>query len=205
MAGVLAAIVLAPRTVDAQEKGFVEGGGLFDIDPTQRSQTTTTPGLTVGAGLFLAPQRSLRLEVELPAWHASGYEGRNRVADHIEAYSQREDSRSPSVSVLFGYDFRPAPRLTIALLAGGTSAKRAWRSRGFTERYTLDGVLLEHRDIDNSSDGYEWLAMSGGVDAAVHVTKHLAVVPQLRLHSYLFSEHTSELFFRPRLSVRWQF
>ena len=96
-------------------------------------------------------------------------------------------------------------RLNIALLAGGTRAKRASRSRGFTERYTLDGELLEHHDYDRSDGSYDWLAVSFGADAAIAVTKHLAVVPQLRLHSYLYSEHTSLMFFRPRVSVRWQF
>ena len=153
----------------------------------------------------MTPRFSMRLEFELPDWHASDYAGRGRVANHIEAYSQREERRSPSVSLLFGYNIRPVTRLHIALLAGGTRAKRASRSRGFTERYTLDGALLEHRDYDRSYGDYDWLAVSFGADAAIAVTKHVAVVPQLRLHSYLYSEHTSVMFFRPRVSVRWQF
>jgi hypothetical protein len=201
----LTVVGLRTRTVSAQGKGFVEGGGLLDVDSTQRSQTTTTSGVTIGAGVFMTPRFSMRLEFELPAWHASDYAGRGRVASHIEAYSQREERRSPSISLLFGYNIRPVTRLNIALLAGGTKAKRASRSRGFTERYTLDGALLEHHDYDRSDGSYDWLAVSFGADAAIAVTKHLAVVPQLRLHSYLYSEHTSVMFFRPRVSVRWQF
>lgn len=193
------------RTVSAQGKGFVEGGALLDVDPTLRSQMTTTSGVAVGAGVFVTPRLSMRLELELPKWHASDYEGRGRVASHIEAYSQREERRSPSASFLVGYDIRPMTRLNMTLLAGGTRATRATRSRGFTERYTLDGVLLDHRDFDHSDDNHGWLAVSAGVDAAIAVTKHLAVVPQLRLHSYLYSEHTSLMFVRPRLSVRWRF
>ena len=153
----------------------------------------------------MAPRVSMRLEFELPDWHASDYAGRGRVANHIEAYSQREERRSPSVSLLFGYSIRPVSRFNIALLAGGTSAKRASRIRGFNERYTLDGALVEHHDYDRSYGGYDWLAVSFGAEAAIAVTNHMAVVPQLRLHSYLYSEHTSLMFFRPRVSVRWQF
>ena len=196
---------LGTSAVSAQGKPFVEGGGLFDVDPTQRSQTTTTSGLAIGAGVFLTPRVSVRLEFDLPDWHASDYAGRGRVANHIEAYSQREESRSPSVSVLFGYHIRPVSRLDIALLAGGTNAQRATRSRGFTERYTLDGALIEHHDYDRTYDSYDWPAVSFGADAAIALTKHLAVVPQLRLHSYPYSDHTSLLFFRPRVAVRWQF
>ena len=196
---------LGVRPVSAQGNVFVEGGALFDVDPTQRSQTTTTSGLTIGAGVFVTPRFSVQLEFDLPDWHASDYAGRGRVANHIEAYSQREEGRSPSVSLLFGYTVRPVTRLNIALLAGGTNAKRATRSRGFTERYTLDGALLEHHDYDRTSDSYDWPAVSFGADAAITVTRHLAVVPQLRLHSYLFSDHTSLLFFRPRVTLRWQF
>ena len=117
----------------------------------------------------------------------SEYAGRGRVASHIEAYFQREERRSPSVSLLFGYDIRPVTHLNIALLAGGMWAKRASRSRGFTERCTLDGELLDHHDYDRGDGSYDWLAVSFGADAAIAVTKHLAVVPQLRLHSYLFA------------------
>ena len=198
-------ISLGTRAVAAQGKGFVEAGALLDVDPTQRSQTTTTSGLTIGGGLFMSPRFSARLEFDLPDWHTSDSAGRSRVATHIEAYSQREEGRSPSVSLLFGYTMRPVTRFNITLLAGGTRAKRATRSRGFTEKYTLDGALLEHRDHDRTYDSYEWPAVSFGADAAIAVTKHLAVVPQLRLHSYLFSEHTSQMFFRPRVAVRWQF
>jgi hypothetical protein len=201
----LAVAGLGRRTVSAQGKGFVEGGGLLDVDPTQRSQTTTTSGVTIGAGVFMTPRFSLRLEYDLPDWHASDYAGRGRVASHIEEYSQREERRSPSVSLLLGYNIRPVRRFSIALIVGGTNAKRASRVRGFTERYTLEGALLEHYDFDRSYGGYDWLAVSFGADAAIAVTKHLAVVPQLRLHSYLYSEHTSLMFVRPRMSVRWQF
>ena len=122
LGGLLWLTVAGPgtRTVSAQGKGFVEGGGLLDVDPTQRSQTTTTSGVTIGAGVFKTPRFSMQLEFELPDWHASEYAGRGRVASHIEAYAQREKRRSPSVSMLFGYNIRPVTRLTIALLAGGT-------------------------------------------------------------------------------------
>ena len=153
----------------------------------------------------MTPRFSVRLEFEVPDWHASDHAGRGPVANHIEAYSQREERRSRSVSLLFGYNIRPMTRLDIALLAGGTRAKRATRTRGFTERYTLDGVLLEHHDYDRSYGDYEWPAVSCGADVAIAMTNHLAVVPQVRLHSYLYSEHTSLMFFRPRVSVRWRF
>jgi hypothetical protein len=205
IAGLLvAALCGAPLNASAQTV-FVEGGPLLDYDPTLRSQTTTTAGLTAGAGLFLTPRFSVRLEFEFPRWHASDYSGRGRVANHIEAYSTHEENRARSGSVLFGYHLRPATRVSVALLAGGTSATRAWRNRGFTQRLALDGSLIEHHDFENGGDNYDWLAVSFGADAAIAVTKHLAVVPQLRLHSYLYSEHTSLMFSRPRISVRWQF
>jgi hypothetical protein len=58
----------------------------------------------------MTPRFSMRLEFELPDWHASDYAGGGRVANHIEAYSQREEGRSPSVSLLFGYNMRPVSR-----------------------------------------------------------------------------------------------
>jgi hypothetical protein len=40
----------------------------------------------------------------------------------------------------------------------------------------------------------------------VALTKRLAVVPQIRVHTYGgFSEHTSEFFVRPRVTLRWQY
>jgi hypothetical protein len=111
---------------------------------------------------------------------------------------------APSVSLLFGVHARPA-RVSLGFFVGGTSASRSSRTVGFTERRELDDRLVVRHEIDRVDKSYQWLAVSGGAEADIAITRRLSLVPQLRVHSYLLSEHTSLVFVRPRLSVRWWF
>jgi hypothetical protein len=75
---------------------------LVDRDPTLRSDTMTTIGVSGGVGVFLRRQVSLRLEFDLPPWHASQHSGRARLPHRIEVHSIREENRAPSISGLIG-------------------------------------------------------------------------------------------------------
>lgn len=200
----LTCLITLPSTASAQ-KAFVDGGALIDYDPTLRSDTSTTLGGSVAAGTFLTSRTSVRLEFDLPAWHGSDFSGQARVLQRIEKYQSHEDNRAPSVSVLVGRDVRRDARVRVTVLGGATVTTRASRREGRTEYYDLDGTFIERRLYSDSSDGHQWLAFTFGTDVVVPVRPRLQLVPQVRLHSYLFSEHTAEVFVRPRVMMRWQF
>ena len=165
----------------------------------------TTIGVSGGVGVFLTRRMSVRLEFDLPPWHASQQSGRARLPHRIEVHSIREENRAPSFSGLIAGHLRSGSRVSVAILAGCTSATRSWRDSGFVDYLDLQENVSEHHEVANSGSNYRWLAVTAGADAAVSLTKQLAVVPQLRVHSYLFSDHTSLVFVRPRVLLRWQF
>jgi hypothetical protein len=198
----LVALIAASAPAAAQTV-FAEGGALADYDPTLRSDTSTTIGLSAGIGVFLSRRVSARLEFDLPQWHASEFSGRSRVRQRIEVHSLREEARAPSISALVAGHIRPASRLRFAVLGGGTVTTRNWRNAGFVEILDLEGNVIEHHDVANDGGNFRWFALAFGSDAEVSLTRRLALVPQLRIYSYLLSDHTSLVFVRPRVSLRW--
>ena len=181
---------------------FVEGGTLADYDPTLRSETSTTVGLSGGIGVFGSRHISARVELDVPQWHTSDISTRNRVLQRIEVSALREEARAPSISGLVARHIRPASGVNFAVLGGATVTTRSFRHAGSFEVLDSDGTLIEHRDITTDGGGHKWFALTVGT---VTLNRRLALVPQLRVHSYIFSDHTPLLFVRPRVSLRSQF
>lgn len=203
---VILLLTLAPSVAAQTRNGFVDGGVLADYDPTLRADTTTTAGVSGSVGAFVTRRWSLRLELDYPRWHGSHGAGEGRVADHVEAFDLREDMRAPSLSLLAGRHYAQESRVSVSWVAGLTATRRELKTSGWTEQRDLQGNVIGHTDIDRRYPGHRWWAATAGVDITIALTKRLAVVPQIRVHTYGgLSEHTSEVFVRPRLSLRWQF
>lgn len=73
----------SPTALTAQTV-FVEGGTLADYDPTLRSETSTTVGLSGGIGVFGSRHISARVELDFPQWHTSDISTRHRLLQRIE-------------------------------------------------------------------------------------------------------------------------
>lgn len=199
-------LTLATPAAAQTPYGFVEGGILADYDPTLRADTTTTAGVSGSLGVFFTPRWSLRAEFDYPQWHGTRRTGESRVVDHLEAFDLREDGRAPTWSVLAGRHYAQDSRVGFAWVAGLTAAQRHSRTRGWTERRDLQGNVITRTDIDNDSSGYTWPALTAGADVTIALTNRLALVPQIRVHTYGgLSEHTSDFFARPRIALRWRF
>jgi hypothetical protein len=203
--GLLLLTVATPAAAQTRQ-GFVEGGVLADYDPTLRADKDTTAGVTGSAGFFITPRWSLRLELDRPQWHGRHWAGESRVVDRIEASDLQEDGRSPSWSLLAGRHYAQESRVSFSWVAGLTMVRREFRKSGWTERRDLQGNVTSHTDIDRRYPANTWPAVTAGADVTIALTKQLALVPQIRVHTYGgLSEHTSDLFVRPRVAVRWQF
>ena len=200
----LSLIVLPPPVTASAQTVFIEVGTLADYDPTLRSETSTTVGLSAGIGVFLSRHVSARVELDFPQWHTSDVWTRNPVQQRIEVSALREEARAPSIAGLVARQIRPGSRVSFAVLGGGTVTTRTFRNTGSLEILDSEGNLIEHRDIASEGD-HSWFAVTFGTDATITLHKRLALVPQLLVHSYLFSDHTSRLFVRPRVSLRWHF
>lgn len=157
----LSLVVLATSpTAATAQTGFVEGGTLADYDPTLRSDTSTTVGLSGGIGVFLSRYVSARVELDFPQWHASDISARHRVLQRIEVSSAlREEARAPSIAALVAGHIRPASRVNFAVLGGGTVTTRHFRNTGSFEILDSDGNLIEHRDIATNGGDHRWFAV----------------------------------------------
>lgn len=203
---VLMLLALATPAAAQARHGFVEGGVLADYNPTLRADQATTAGVTGSAGVFITPRWSLRLEIDYPQWHGTHGTGESRVADHIEAFDIQEDGRAPSLSLLVGRSHAQKSRVSFAWVAGVTATRREFRTSGWTERRDLQGNVTRHTEIDRQYPGNTWWAATAGADMTIALTNQLALIPQIRVHTYGgLSEHTSEVFVRPRVVLRWQF
>ena len=195
-----------PSRAHAQ-RVFVDGGVLADYDPTLRSETATTAGVAGAAGLVLSRRFSVRVEFDLPRWHTSLHAERTVRPQRIEEYEVREHDRAPAVSVLVGYHVRPSSRVEVVLLGGGTRTTRQARLAGHERVLNLDGSLIEHRDAGHRFDDVAWAALTGGAEVALSLGRHLAIVPELRVHGYVsfFGVEPSLIFVRPRIMSRVRF
>jgi hypothetical protein len=198
---------IAPREAAAQSRPisvFVEGAFLEDHDPTRFGPTGTRPGGGVTLGLMVSPRYSLRFDLEIPDWYTTTDTFNNTVGDHIEVNSHRQGDRTIAYAMLVGRHYQPYRGLALTLAAGVTSTEREGRSTGFTELRSREGAILRHSDFDQHW-GDQWLALTLGLDAEFVVMPHLAIVPEVRLHTYPPSDSPASLITRPRIAVRWRF
>ena len=165
---------------------FVEGSLLVDRDPTYPSpgsQTELRPGggAAVGTRLTRHSRYSIRFDFELPDSHVSD----------VYPAGLRTERRTNAYGVLLGRHYQPNRSVELTVV-GGFSATQVRRS-----------IVIEERSIAMSQSTAWMPAVSTGVDVALGLTPHLALVPELRFHVY--PEYPSLIIARPRIAVRWRF
>jgi hypothetical protein len=88
----------------------------------------------------------------------------------------------------------------VAFLVGLSEAIHDTRNSGYSDTTLLRTVEVVHEEFTSrSSDSVG--AVTAGVDAAVNLTRHLAIVPEVRFH--LYNEYGAVT--RPKVAVRWTF
>ena len=167
---------------------FVEGSLLVDRDPTYPNpsrQTELRPGggAAVGTRLTRHSRYSIRFDFELPDSHVSD----------VYPVGLRTERRTNAYGLLLGRHFQPNRSVELTVV-GGFSATQARRS-----------IVIDQRSIA-MSQSTDWMpAVSTGVDVAIGLTPHLALVPELRFHMSPAYPSLSLIIARPRIAVRWRF
>ena len=94
-------------------------------------------------------------------------------------------------------------RLQLSFLLGLSVIDREARQSVSYDVLTLTGAKVSHQESGYQSSGAMG-GVGGGVDAAIAVTKSLAVVPRLRFHSQPAGDgHSSNG--QPGVAIRWRF
>jgi hypothetical protein len=181
--------------------GFVEGAVLADLDQVFIAPATVGGG--AGAGVSFSPRFSMRFEVAVPNWHTRTDDYRSRAGNNIHAGSVREDRRIRSYSILFSRDVKVGERLQLSFLGGfGVIDNEERQSLSF-DVLALNGTKVGHQE-SGFQTSRSLAAVTVGVDAAIAVTKQLAVVPRLRLLGQPAGDaHSSNV--QPGVAFRWRF
>lgn len=186
----VALLVVKPAVGQAQvaRTPFVEGALLVKTDLTVDSGQGSTGGGGADVGMALTDGYSLRFGAEIPRWHTS------------EDLGGAVRSRITSYSLLVAKRFRPMSRVQIEALFGvsamASSETRPHINAGWE---WLPSGHTEH-----------WLAPTAGLAVPISLTRRLAVVPQVRIHSgilglLLGSYGTADDVAWVSAGMRWQF
>lgn len=190
------------------------------------SASNRIPGAVLEGGVsFGIESASAGIEVDLSvpsAWHVQeNGPHRFRYAGETSGYLQKDRfyeststnrRRSTELGVLYRRNFHPGGAggvLTLTGVVGGAFVFRPSESVGVTREVLPDGRLVEvDRYEQRSSRNY--LAGVGGLDAAIRVSSHVAIVARLRVTAFpaLLDDSGSAprlLVAHPQIAVRWTF
>lgn len=191
-----------------------------------RYQTLHIPGHVPESGISVgleSARAGIEVDVNVPsAWHVrqSGprryrYVGQTykyQQQGHFYESTTTTRHRSTEMAILYRRNLHPrriSSLLTMTWLVGAASVLRPNESARVTKEVMADGSPVEvDRHQDRSSRDY--LAGVGGLDAAVKLSAHLAIVARLRVTAFpsmLDDSGSAPRAFmaHPQIAVRWTF
>ena len=180
---------------------FVEAAVIADHDQTDLTEPGPSLAGGIGIGARLWRRYSLRFEFDRPGQHHALFQ--DRGIEH------REASETTSYAFLLGRHFRNDRTVQVVTLLGVSALTHRYGLTGFIDITPRDGSPATHTVLD-IHDVEQWVALSLGFDVPVALSRHLHLVPQLRLHQVANSDidglfPTGKTLVRPRLAVRWEF
>ena len=139
---------------------------------------------------------SVRFEAEVPGVHARTFN--TNYPSLVETYT--DSYRTSTYGALFAGHAQPYERVDMAFLVGLSEAIHDTRSAGFSDTTQPRTGVVVHSDWDSRrSEGVG--SLTAGFDVAVSLTRHFAIVPELRFRIY--NEYGAVT--RPKVAVRWIF
>jgi hypothetical protein len=186
----VALVVVLPAASHAQvpRTPFVEGVLLVKSDLTVDTGQGSTGGGGADVGIALTDRYNLRFGAEIPRWNTS------------EDLAGTVRSRITSYSFLVARRYRPMSRVKIEALFGVSAMVSSLTRPHINAGW--EWMPSEHTE--------RWLAPTAGVAVPISLTRRLAVVPQVRIHSgvlglLLGSYRSAEDIAWVSAGMRWQF
>jgi hypothetical protein len=205
---ILAILLTAGPSAAQTREGtvFVTGGAFAGIERAAHTTTSgvvvpaldsngTAPGALIGVGTFVTPAWSVQFELAL-----EGTIHRTQsftIAGLPQALTRRTSTEMSSTSgaALVGFHTRLHGRLALAYLGGIAFVRER---QAYQQSYSGGPPeLLESPATETFIYG---ATAAVGMDADVAVSRHLAVVPQIRVQT-----SARGLSIRPGVSARWNF
>ena len=180
---------------------FIDGAAMADYDQTDFEPPGPALAGGLGIGTRLFTRYSLQFEFDVPGAHEDLFEGRG--------LRHRFVSKTTSYAFLLGRHFRMDKKVPIVALIGVSALTHKTHFTGFIDFAPPDVNGSPHVDF-NDRDVEQWVALSMGFETPIALTRHLRLVPQLRIHHVANAElgpvfQSGKSALRPRLALRWQF
>jgi hypothetical protein len=204
----LAVICVAAPAAAQRSEGtvFVTGGAFAGIERAAHTTSSgisdpalipsgTAPGALLGVGTFVTPAWSVQFELAL-----AGTINQTKsftIADLPQALTRRTstDMRSTSGAALVGFHTRAHGGVALAYLAGIAFVRER---RAYQQVFT--GGAPERIESSETEAVLYGATAAVGMDADISVSRHLAIVPQVRAQT-----SARGLSIRPGVSARWSF
>jgi hypothetical protein len=182
---------------------------------------TMSSGFTAGIG---SNRSGVQFEFNQPQWHTSAntlttspyfyayshptLPGSNRPG--TIQYSSEGQRRAVTYDVLSAHHAQLAERVRISWLVGGGFAYRPWHTN-YTTQLTLSTGEVVTTDQHTQDGSRNYLTAVGGLDTQILLNRHIALVPELRVHAYPFAVlddsccGPAAITAEPRIAVRFRF
>jgi hypothetical protein len=189
-------VAAGARAQNREPRLFVDGALLGDRDPKYPFESSMAVGGSGAIGFRISNHFSVRFEAEVPVMHTgtvnTNYGGR--------VMSETESFRTTTYAALFAGHYQAHKKVDLAFLGGLSAAIPETRYSGYFETLSASGAVVRH-DYPDSRGSYRTGVLTTGVDVAISLTPHFAIVPELRFHTEL--EYLTLA--RPKVAIRWRF
>jgi hypothetical protein len=195
LVALLMSVAAGARAQNREPRLFVDGALLGDRDPKYPFESSMAVGGSGAIGLEISKHFSVRFEAEVPAMHTETFRGA-----YTFFRTATETFRTTTYAGLLAGHYQAHRKVNLAFLAGLSAATREGRGSEFLETPGPNGAVV-HLDYPGWRMSYRTGALTAGLDAAVSLTPHLAIVPGVRFHTEL--EYITLT--RPKVAIRWTF
>lgn len=192
-----------PQDVEAQH--FSVAAGLsadvkrFSGEPETSPLDTQSAGLQLSAGAFVTPHLILRLELGLERVSTVTRTARVLVPNPADVHTTYAN-RMRTVSTLVGFHPVLSGRFRWSVLGGLTFVHF---ERTITS--TASPAALGATQATPSVFVDRVAAATVGMDGAVYVTNHFAIVPSIRAHAFKLTGDLAGFSVRPSIGGQWSF
>ena len=199
----LAALVLVsalgPATAAAQEgRVYVGAAGMATFQDSHRQGSSpslptsgaggSAIGVTVEAGGFLTPRVALGVEMSLPARFTA-----TQQTDYLRVFQQQSRHRDAAISGVVRRIVGSGDGVRVGIVGGGGVVQEDTLQRRRDQLGPLPTFPPVFGPYSEEYAFTRWtVAALAGADVEFAVTRHVAVVPQIRAHFVRRSTSTSE-------------
>jgi hypothetical protein len=188
-----------PATAAAQDGGvYVGAAGMATFqDGHRQGSSPSLPttgaggsaiGVTVEAGGLLTPRVALGVEMSLPGRFTS-----TQQTDYLRVFQQESRHRDAAISGVVRGIVGSAGRARLAVVGGGGLVQESTLQRRRDQLGPLPTFPPVFGPYSEEYSFSRWtVAVVAGADVEIAVTRHVAVVPQVRAHFVRRTDNPSE-------------